>query len=106
MNSSIVDKDVDETEIKSSKVYLKNLKQKTEKKRTSTINCKQSERCDDVIVNELLDAQAATIGAWKLDNVIDQISVGKDSQTNSSRSSSSQVSNAIKGIPPILRSLK
>ena len=76
---------------------MKNLKQKTEKKRTSTINCKQGERCDDVIVNELLDAQAATIGAWKLDNVIDQISVGKESQTNSSRSSSSQVSNAIKG---------
>ena len=59
---------------------------------------KQDGRCGDVIVNELLDAQAATIGAWKLDNVIDQVSIGNNDQPKSNRSLSSKISNAIKGI--------
>ena len=63
----------------------------------STNKSKQGGRCDDVIVNELLDAQAATIGAWKLDNVIDQMSESRNTKTNSSRGMSSQISNATEG---------
>ena len=68
-----------------------------EKKRMSTNKSKQGGRCDDVIVNELLDAQAATIGAWKLDNVIDQMSESRNTKTNSSRGMSSQILNATEG---------
>ena len=93
----IVDKDIEETEIKSTKLKPKDLIQKTEKNLTTSTTHKQDERCDDVIVNELLDAQAATIGAWKLDHVIDQMSIRNDKQSNGSRSLTSQVSNAIKG---------
>ena len=72
--------------------------QVVDKKRRDGKTSKQGERCDDVIVNELLDAQAATIGAWKLDNVIDQVSLGSNDQPKSNRSLSSKISNAIKGI--------
>ena len=89
---------MDETEIKSTKLNTKNLIQKTEKNVTASNVSKQDGRCDDVIVNELLNAQAATIGAWKLDHVIDQMSIRKDKQSNGSRTLTSQVSNAIKGM--------
>ena len=97
-NLLISDVDVDETEINSSKLYAKNMLQVVDKKRRDGKTSKQGERCDDVIVNELLDAQAATIGAWKLDNVIDQVSLGSNDQPKSNRSLSSKISNAIKGI--------
>ena len=100
----IVDKDIDETEIRSTKVNTKNLIQKTEKKVTVSNSSKQDGRCDDVIVNELLNAQAATIGAWKLDHVIDQMSIRKDKQSNGSRGLTSQVSDAIKGMQNRIRS--
>ena len=100
----IVDKDIDETEIRSTKVNTKNLIQKTEKKVTVSNSSKQDGRCDDVIVNELLNAQAATIGAWKLDHVIDQMSIRKDKQSNGSRVLTSQVSDAIKGMQNRIRS--
>ena len=100
----IVDKDIDETEIRSTKLNTKNLIQKTEKKVTVSNSSKQDGRCDDVIVNELLNAQAATIGAWKLDHVIDQMSIRKDKQSNGSRVLTSQVSDAIKGMQNRIRS--
>ena len=93
----ILDKDIEETEIKSTKLNTKNLTQKTEENIAASTTSKQDGRCDDVIVNELLNAQAATIGAWKLDHVIDQMSIRNDKQSNGSRSLTSQVSNAIKG---------
>ena len=98
INVLISDVDVDETEINSSKLYAKNMLQVVDKKRRDGKTSKQDGRCGDVIVNELLDAQAATIGAWKLDNVIDQVSIGNNDQLKSNRSLSSKISNAIKGI--------
>ena len=97
-NLLIVDKDIEETEIKSTKLKAKNLIQKTEENVTASTTSKQDERCDDVIVNELLNAQAATIGAWKLDHVIDQMSIRHDKQSSGSRTLTSQVTNAIKGM--------
>ena len=97
-NTLISDVDVDETEINSSKLYAKNMLQVVDKKRRDGKTSKQDGRCGDVIVNELLDAQAATIGAWKLDNVIDQVSLENNDQPKSNRSLSSKISNAIKGI--------
>ena len=94
----IADKDIEETEIKSTKLKTKNLIQKTEENVTASTTSKQDERCDDVIVNELLNAQAATIGAWKLDHVIDQMSIRNDKQSSGSRTLTSQVTNAIKGM--------
>ena len=100
----ILDKDIEETEIKSTKLNTKNLIQKTEENVTASTTSKQDGRCDDVIVNELLNAQAATIGAWKLDHVIDQMSIRKDKQSNGSRVLTSQVSDAIKGMQNRIRS--
>ena len=85
--------------VKSSKIHSNNFPHhiNDEKNRTSIKKSKQGGRCDDVIVNELLDAQAATIGAWKLDTVIDQMTTGRDTQTNFSGVLSSQTSNSAKG---------
>ena len=101
INALISDVDVDETEINSSKLYAKNMLQVVDKKRRDGKTSKQDGRCDDVIVNELLDAQAATIGAWKLDNVIDQASMENNEHPKSNRSLSSKISNAIKGTSEI-----
>ena len=93
--NKILDTAKNETMTESTKISLKVFAtlNHENKCRTDINTIELRSKSDDIIVKELLDVQAATIGSKKLDNVLDTNSNVKHNQHSSAEHLSSELSN-------------